>query len=112
MKEGTITFAYNNNSNNYNNYSSCHTAELFQSVWSYDRQRARVLLRSQTHLRYLWYDKVRKDNPQLSANTFIKVKRSKIEDQKYCIALYRKPVTELWSVTCHTRSHNLTCRHR
>jgi len=27
----------------------------------------------------------------------------------WSIVLYRKPISELWSVTCHIRSHSVTC---
>jgi len=26
-----------------------------------------------------------------------------------CIALYGKPIPELWNITCHIRSHNVNC---
>jgi len=32
--------------------------------------------------------------------------------QRYCVAFYEKPITELLSVTCHVGSHIVTCHQR
>jgi len=37
-------------------------------------------------------------------------KERDVKNVKVCIALYRKPVSELRDVTCHTGSHSVTCR--